>query len=91
LVFSDGSIEKEMLKTVLLHGKTTGEDIFKSFYASLLEMNVPIHKLVSIATDGTSAMTSENVGLIGLWKTDPTFPDFLVTTVLFIRKLYVQK
>jgi hypothetical protein len=38
-------------------------------------MTVPIHKLVSITTDGATAMTSENVGLIGLYKKDPTSPD----------------
>jgi hypothetical protein len=39
-------------------------------------MNVPTHKLVSITTDAASAMTSEHVGLIGLCKKDPAFPDF---------------
>jgi hypothetical protein len=76
LVFSDGNIKEELLKAVLSHGKTRGEDIFQSFYASLLEMNIPIHKLVSITTGGAPAMTSENVGLIGLCKKEPTFPDF---------------
>jgi hypothetical protein len=66
MVFNDGSIKEELLKTIPLHGKTRGEDIFQSFYTSLLEINVPIHKLVSITTDGPPAMTSENVGLIGL-------------------------
>jgi hypothetical protein len=39
-------------------------------------MNVPFLKLVSVTTDGTSAITSKNVGLIGLCKKHPTFPDF---------------
>jgi hypothetical protein len=39
-------------------------------------MNVPIHKLESGTTDGAPALTSENVGLIGLCKKDPGFPDF---------------
>jgi hypothetical protein len=76
MVFSNGSIKEELLKTIPLHGKTRGEDIFQSFYASLLEMNVPIYKLVSVTTDGASAITSENVGLIGLCRKDPTSPDF---------------
>jgi hypothetical protein len=54
--------------------KTVLEDIFQSFYASLLEMNVPIHKLVSVTTDGAPAMASENVGLIPLWKKVLAFP-----------------
>jgi hypothetical protein len=64
------------LKTILLYGKTRGKDLFQSFYASLLEMYVPIHKLVSLTTDGTPTMTSANVGLIGLCKKDPIFLDF---------------
>jgi hypothetical protein len=39
-------------------------------------MNVSIHKLVSIITDGAPAMTGENVGFIGLCKKDPAFPIF---------------
>jgi hypothetical protein len=70
LVFSDGNIKEELLKAVLSHGKTRGEDIFQSFYASLLEMNVSIHKFVSFTTDGTPAMTSEYVGLIGFQERD---------------------
>jgi hypothetical protein len=54
-------------------------------------MNVPIHKLVSVTTDGAPAMTSENFGLNGIRKKDPAFPDLVVTTVSFISKLYVQK
>jgi hypothetical protein len=65
------------LKTIPLHGKTRGEDIFQSFYACLLEMNVPIHKLVSVTKDGAPAITSENVGLIGLCKKYPAFQRLL--------------
>jgi hypothetical protein len=75
MVFSGGNIKAELLKTLPLHGKTT-DDIFQSFYANLLEMNVPNHKLVSMTIDGALAMTSENVGLIGLCKEDSAFPDF---------------
>ena len=34
-----------------------------------MEVNVPIHKLVSIVTDNAPAMTSGKVGLIGFCKT----------------------
>jgi hypothetical protein len=47
---------------------------FQSFYTNPLEMNVPIHKLVSVTTDGAPAMTSQNVGLIALCKKDRAFP-----------------
>jgi hypothetical protein len=76
MVFNDGNIKEELFKTIPLHGKNGGEDIFQSFYARLPEMNIPIHKLVLVTTDGAPAMTSENDGLIGLWKKDPAFKDF---------------
>jgi hypothetical protein len=47
---------------------------FQSFCTNLLEMNVPIHKLVSVTTDGAPAMINEDVGLIGLCKGDRGFP-----------------
>jgi hypothetical protein len=37
-----------------------GKDIFQSLYASLLKMNVPIHKLASIIKEGALEMASEN-------------------------------
>jgi hypothetical protein len=56
------------VRIILLHGKTRGEEIFQSPYDALLEMKVPVHKLVSVTTEGTSAMNSENFPLIGLCK-----------------------
>jgi len=76
MIFDNDNIKEVLLKTIPLHGKTTGEDTFQNFYASLLEMNVPIHKLVSVTTDDIPAMTSENVCLTELCKKDPTLPDF---------------
>jgi hypothetical protein len=74
--FSDGNIKEDLLKPVPLHGKTRGENIFQSFHTSLLEMNVPIHKFVSITTDGPPTMTTGNVGLIGLCKKIPLTQTF---------------
>jgi hypothetical protein len=91
MVFNDGNIKEELLKTIPLHGKTKGDDIFQSFYASLLEMNVPIHKLVLITIDGAPAMTSENFGLIGLCKKDPAFPDFFSYHCGIHQQVHVQK
>ena len=54
MFLSNGDSNEELLQTMPLHGKTTGEHVFKNFYASLLGMNAPIHKLVSVATDGCS-------------------------------------
>jgi hypothetical protein len=55
-------------------------------------MNVPIHKLVLVTTDGAAAMTSGNVGLIGLCKKRFFYPRlFSGTTVLFTSKISVKK
>lgn len=57
---SEGNIE-ELLKTVLLHGKTRGEDIFQSFYTGhLVEINVQILKSVSITTDSKKLYTLQH-------------------------------
>lgn len=42
-IFSYSNMKKEQLNTVLLHGKNEGDNLFQSFYPSLLKMNVPIH------------------------------------------------
>jgi hypothetical protein len=42
MFFNDHNIKQGLLKAILLHAK--GEGTFKIFHASLLEMDVPIHK-----------------------------------------------
>jgi len=54
------------LTSVPLHGNSRGENIFQSFHGSPLQMNIPIHKLLSIIADGAAVVTNESVGLIGL-------------------------
>jgi hypothetical protein len=76
-----------LLKTIPSHGKTRGEDIFQSCYASLLYMNAPIHKLGSITTDGAPAMTSENVIGLCLRARSQTF---FAAIESLISKLYVK-
>jgi len=54
------------LTSVPLHGNSKGENIFQSFHGSPLQMNIPIHKLMSLIADGAAFGTNESVGLIGL-------------------------
>jgi len=81
--FKGGNNKDALLRTVrTVTWKTRGEDIFQSFYASLLEVNVIIHTLVS----GTLAMASENVRLIGFVKIF-LIPRRFLTIVSYINKL----
>jgi hypothetical protein len=70
MVLKDINIERELLRTVPSPRKIRSEELFQSFYASLLEINVPIHKLESVTKGGATAMTSKKVGL-----KYPAFPD----------------
>lgn len=54
-------------------------------------MNVHIDKHAPDTADGGSAMTSQSVGLIGLYKKNPYLIAFSVTTVSFISNLCVKK
>lgn len=63
-----------LLRKVSLNGKTRGEYTFEGFYASLLEVDTPVHKLVLMATDGAPATTNEKADLIELCKKKCRFP-----------------
>jgi hypothetical protein len=54
-------------------------------------MDIHIHKHVSNTADGSPAMTSQSVWLIGLYKKNPDLLAFSLTIVSFISKLYVEK
>jgi hypothetical protein len=71
--------------------KTKDEGIYQSFYASLLEMNVPVHKLVSVTTDGAPAMIRESGGSIGLCENRSRFPGLLFAIASIISKLWRQQ
>ena len=56
---------------------TRGVDIKNALYEALTRFHVPPNKFVSVAIDGAPAMEGKRVGLIGLIKCDPNFPEFL--------------
>jgi hypothetical protein len=76
MVFNDGNIKEELLKTMPLYEKTRGENSFQSFYSSLQKINVPMHKLVSVTTNVAPARTGDIFGLIGSCKRGHAFPGF---------------
>ena len=52
---------------------------------------MPPNNLVSVATDGAPAMEGKRVGLIGLMKCDPNFPEFLPIHCITHRKHLAAK
>ncbi|OCT57256.1 hypothetical protein XELAEV_18003767mg, partial [Xenopus laevis] len=77
MVFKNASIKKDLFAVISLKGKTRGKDIYQAFKAYVQQLNVPLHKLVSITTDGAPAMIGSKLGFISLCKNDPAFLLFL--------------
>ena len=61
-------ITEELLEVIPMHGTTTGYDIFDTFNIAIKKYNLPMNKLVSLATDGTPSMTSATRGVVGKLK-----------------------
>ena len=83
-VSSDLTIKEEL---VAIRETTRGVDIKNAFDEVLTRFHVPPNKLVSVATDGAPAMEGKRVGLIGLMKCDPNFPEFLPIHCIIHRQL----
>uniref|UniRef100_A0A803JGL7 DUF4371 domain-containing protein n=1 Tax=Xenopus tropicalis TaxID=8364 RepID=A0A803JGL7_XENTR len=77
MIFKDTSIKEDLFAVLPLKGKTRGEDIYQAFKDYIQQLNVPLHKLVSITTDGAPAMVGSKLGFISLCRNDPAFPPFL--------------
>lgn len=77
MVFSDISIKEEFLSILPLKGKTRGEDIFTTFITFTKKIKLPLHKLVSISTDGAPSMIGQKNGFLALCKQNEQFPDFI--------------
>ena len=65
---------------------TRGDDIKNALDKALTRFHVPLNKLVSVAADGAPTMVGKRVGLIGLMKCDPNFPEFLPMHCIIHRK-----
>ncbi|XP_061468686.1 general transcription factor II-I repeat domain-containing protein 2-like [Rhineura floridana] len=73
----DVTVKEEMLDLVALKETTRGVDIKNALDRALTNADIPLDKLISVATDGAPAMVGKNAGLIALMKNDPSFPEFL--------------
>ena len=54
MVFSDDTVKEDLLVLLPLKGKTRGVDVSHVFKNFVDEVNLPLHKLTSITTDGAS-------------------------------------
>ena len=82
-VLSDFTIKDELLDLVIMKVTTRGIDIKNPLDKALTRVNVPLNKLVSVATDGAPAMEGKRVELIGLMKCDSNFSEFLPIHCIF--------
>lgn len=64
MVCDDMSAIEEFLTIISMKGQTRGQDIYNSFKDFISRVNFPIHKLVSITTDGAPAMVGKNFGFV---------------------------
>ena len=87
----DFTIKEELLNMVALRETTRGVDIKNALDEALTSFDVPLNKLVSVATDGAPAMVGKRVGLIGLMKCDPNFPAFLPIHCIIHREHLAAK
>ncbi|XP_034956211.1 general transcription factor II-I repeat domain-containing protein 2 [Zootoca vivipara] len=76
MVFGDLSVKEELLKILPLKG-TGGEDLFQTFRKYAKEINLPLHKLSSITTNGTLAMVDCINRFIAHYKKDASLPKFV--------------
>ena len=74
-VSSDFTIKEELLDLVIMKETTRGIDIKNALDKALTRANVPLNKLVSVATDAAPAMEGKRVELIGLMYSN--FSEFL--------------
>ncbi|CAN8029908.1 unnamed protein product, partial [Ixodes persulcatus] len=90
-VSSNESVREELLDVVALKETTRSVDIKNALLTMLERFDVPLQKLVAIATDGAPAMVGKNVGLVGLLRSDPSTPDFLPIHCIIHREHLVAK
>lgn len=66
MFFEDFTVEEELLSIISLKARTRGVNIFKEFEKLLNDLRVLVYKLVSIAMDGTAAITGCKNGFVAL-------------------------
>ncbi|XP_067144229.1 general transcription factor II-I repeat domain-containing protein 2-like [Centruroides vittatus] len=90
-VSPDFVVKEELLDLVALQESTRGVDIKNELDSIMKTFDVPLNKLVSIATDGAPAMLGKKIGLIGLLRDDSQIPQFIPIHCIIHREHLVTK
>ena len=90
-VSSDLTIKEELLHLVATRETTREVDIKNALDEALTRFRVLLDKLVSGATNGRPAIEDKRVGLIGLIKHGPNFPEFLPIHCIIHREHLAAK
>lgn len=77
MVFTDFTVKEDFLALIPLKERTRGEDVYNAFKDFVREYKIPIHKIVSLTTDGAPAMIGVRSGFVALCRKDPDFPPFV--------------
>lgn len=77
MVFSNFTVEEDLLKILHVKGRTTDEDIYNTFKTYTKSIDMPFHKLSAITTYTAPAMVGIINGFIALCKKDYSFPNFM--------------
>ena len=62
------TITEELLEVIPMHGTTTRDDIFDTLMIAIKKYDLPMNKLVSLATGGAPSMTGAISGVVGRLK-----------------------
>lgn len=76
MVFPDMTSKEEFLTLIPLKDQTRGQDIYDAFKEYVNIHKFPVHKLVSMTTDGAPAMVGRHAGFVALCKEDEEMPTF---------------
>ena len=82
----DPVVKEELLDLIGLKETTRGVDIKNALDSFLTKAEVPLNRVVSVATDGAPAMVGSKAGLIGLIKNYDNFPYFFLVHRIIHRE-----
>ena len=74
-----------------LKGHSRGEDTFQAFMNFADKTKLPLVKLISITTDGVSAMVDSSNGFIALCNQNNSFPNFIHYHCIIHQKALREK